>query len=674
MTHHRYGASKALEKLGIARYTFSDFYDKVLVGNLVSINNKISTIDNSVAFHNFIIEHKKSLLDEQLAKMKNAKVFLYGVATPVSKATGHNILSQKATELFKLGLVNGSSLDLIAAEYNPDANTDYWETRLENSKFTLSHFAAWLKSHRSEFNITLKDKTKNIAFWRWLKENQNETLLKEVVGMTILLSDGSYAQSEAIFFSDAYLGDSKIESTVQRFNKAAHFLSPSYMKDGEEISEWKSFFSKVGVKFEIVDILIETIDNSLSSADDTNLIRLITDNREALENHYGDDLIGHLHDLRVKAKDDNFYSISDTILINCESDEPFGYITIPNQISFSYPKENRLIDDLMQDIKGRRIQNLTEWKQLKLDHYLALQEKDDERIRPIHFQFVEDLSKIRNSSTDSLAALLCIDKIKVLDRKGAFQQATSLTISSVYNPFFDFEKCGVVELDYVSDEYSKKCSEYVGRFFRSLNMHRDFIESDIKYLANRSCSIYFWTEYLEKQTEADTKTKIASIQKMITEHKFDDVSCIPTKDYMKRPSELYYGKEVDKFIEKLEDWENKTPLVNLPEVRVSESGLSLFGSLPFKKSLDFLDALYALFNVHNKENRPQILRWLIDGYNPSFMPKINEYRDDELALWKNSQGEKVQIKELYALEYGNRKLEQYFGSNPKIINKGTSIN
>lgn len=669
MTHHGYGASKALEKLGIARYTFSDFYDKVLVGNLVSINNKISTIYNSVAFHNFIIEHKKSLLEEQLAKMKNAKVFLYGVATSVSKATGHNILSQKATELFKLGLVNGSSLDLIAAEYNPDANTDYWETYLENPKFTLSHFAAWLKNNRSEFNSTLKDKTKNIAFWRWLKNNQNETLLKEAVGMTILLSDGSYAQSEAIFFSDAYLGDSKIESTVKRFNKIAHFLSPSYMEDGEEISEWKNFFSKVGVKFEIVDILIETIDNCLSSVDDTNLIRLITDNREALENHYEDDLIGHLHDLRVKAKDDNFYSIGDTILINCESDEPFGYITIPNQISFSYPKENRLIDDLMQDIKGRRIQNLTEWKQLKVDHYLALQEKDVDKIRPIHFEFINDLSKIRNSSTDSLAELLHIDKIKVLDRNGVFQKAEFLTIGSVYNPFFDFEMCDVVELEYVSDKYSNECSEYVGRFFRTLNMHRDFIESDIRYLANRLCSLYFWTTYLEKQTESDTKTKIASIQKMITEHKFDEVSCIPTKDYMKRPSELYYGKEVDKFIEKLEDWENKTPLVNLPEVRVGESGLSLFGSLPFKKSLDSLDALYALFNVQSKENRPQVLRWLIDGYDPSFMPKINEYREDELALWKNSQGEKVQIKELYALEYGNRKLEQYFGSNPKIINK-----
>ena len=253
--------------------------------------------------------------------------------------------------------------------------------------------------------------------------------------MTILLSDGSYAQSEAIFFADAYLGDSKIESTVKRFNKAAHFLSPSYIEDGEEISEWKNFFSKVGVKFEIVDILIETIDNCLSSVDDTNLIRLITDNREALENHYEDDLIGHLHDLRVKAKDDNFYLIGDTILINCESDEPFGYITIPNQISFSYPKENRLIDDLMQDIKGRRIQNLTEWKQLKVDYYLALQEKDVDKIRPIHFEFINDLSKIRNSSTDSLAELLHIEKIKVLDRNGVFREAASLTIGSVYNPF-----------------------------------------------------------------------------------------------------------------------------------------------------------------------------------------------------------------------------------------------
>lgn len=669
MTHHGYGESKALEKLGIARYTFSDFYDKVLVGNLVSINNKISTIDNSVAFHNFIIEHKKSLLDEQIAKMQNAKVFLYGVSTPASLATGHNILSQKANELFKLGLVTGASMDLIATEYNTDANTDYWETRLENQKFTLGHFASWLKSHRSEFELTLNDKTKNIAFWRWLKNNQNETLLKEVAGMPILLSDGGFAQSEATFFSDAYLGESKIESTVLRYNKTAHFVSPSYIEDGEDVSQWKNFFSKVGVKFEIVDILIETIDNSLSCVDDTNLIRLITDNREALENHYGDDLIIHLHNLRVKANDDNFYSIDETILINCESEEPFSYIVIPNQISFSYPKENRLIDDLMQEIKGKRIQNISEWKQLKVDHYLAMQDNDIDKIRPIHFEFVNDLSKIRNSSTDSLAELLHIDKIKVLDRNGVFQEATSLTISSVYNPFFDFEKCGVVELDYVSDEYSKKCSEYVGRFFRSLNMHRDFIESDIKYLANRSCSIYFWTEYLEKQTESDTKTKLASIQKMITEHKFDDVSCIPTKDYMKRPSELYYGKEVDKFIEKLEDWENKTPLVNLPDVRVSESGLSLFSSLPFKKSLDFLDALYALFNVQNKENRPQILRWLIDRYDPSFMPKINEYRDDELALWKNSQGEKVQIKKLYALEYGNRKLEQYFGSNPKIINK-----
>lgn len=669
MTHHGYGMSKSLEKLGVARYSFADFYDSIIVGNLNLINNLISTVVESVAFHNFIIEHKNSLLDEQVAKMKNAKVFLYGVPTPSLKGNGHNILSQKANELFKLGLVECESLDLIAPEYNPDANIEYWENRLGNSKFTIGNFASWLRSHRSEFETTLKDKTKNIAFWRWLKNNQSESLLKEVVGLPILLSNGSLAQSEVIFFSDAYLGELKIETTVQRFNKTAHFLSPSYIEDGDDVLLWKDFFSKLRVKFEIADILIDTIDNSLSTVDDRNLIKLITDNREALENHYADDLISHLHSLRVQAKDGNFYSIGDAILINCESEEPFAYITIPNQISFSYPKENRLIDDLMQDVKGIRIQSLKEWKQLKIDYYLTLQDTDTDKIRSIHFRFINDLAKIRNSNAEALTDYQHIDKIKVLDRHNAFRDAMSLTIGSSYNPFFDFEKCGVAELEYVSDEYNVTCSEYVGRLFRTLNMHRDFIESDIKYLSIRSCSIYFWTVYLEKQTESDSKTKIASIKSMICEHKFDNVSCIPTKDYMKRPSELYYGKEVDKYIDKIEDWENKTPLTNLPEIRISESGTSLFESLPFKESLDFLDALYALFNVQGKEFRPQLLKWLIEGYDSSYMQKIQEYRDDELAIWKNSQGEKVQIKELYALEYGNRKLEQYFGTNPKIINK-----
>lgn len=666
MTHHGYGESKALEKLGIARYTFSDFYDKVLVGNLVSINNKISTIDNSVAFHNFIIEHKKSLLDEQLAKMKDAKVFLQGVDAPALKATGHKILSNKANELVKLGIVQGAALDLIAAEYEPESNLDYWETHLKNSRFTLSHFATWLNNNRNEFEVSLKTPALNISFWRWLKNNYTDSLLKESQGLPILVIDEEVPQSGVIFFSDSYLGDSKIESTVRRFNNTARFLSPSYIQKEDNISEWKDFFTKIGIKFEVVDILIETIDKSIATVKDENLIKLITDNRDALETHYEDNLVKHLHDLRVQAKD-GFYPIKDTVLINYDLEEPFPYITIPYQISFSYPKENRLIDDLMQDIEGKRIQSYAEWQQLKLDYYLSLQDINEDLIRPIHFPFVNDLAIIRNSSTDSLSHLSNIEKIKILDRQNSFCEASTLTIGSKYNPFFDFEKCGVSELKYVSDEYIGVCQEYVGRFFGSIKMHRDFTEADINYLALRSCAIYFWGQYLAKP--ALPEHKISDIRKFITEHKFDSVTCIPTKDGMKRPSELYYGADVDWFINKIEDWENKTPLTELPDVKIGESGISLFGLLPFKKSLDFLDALYALFNVQSKERRPQLLRWMIEGFDSSYLTKIQEYRNDKLSTWKNSQGGKIQIKDLYALEYGKKNLDQYFGSNPKIIDK-----
>lgn len=666
MTHHGYGESKALEKLGIARYTFSDFYDKVLVGNLVSINNKISTIDNSVAFHNFIIEHKKSLLDEQLAKMKDAKVFLQGVDAPALKATGHKILSNKANELVKLGIVQGAALDLIAAEYEPESNLDYWETHLKNSRFTLSHFATWLNNNRNEFEVSLKTPALNISFWRWLKNNYTDSLLKESQGLPILVIDEEVPQSGVIFFSDSYLGDSKIESTVRRFNNTARFLSPSYIQKEDNISEWKDFFTKIGIKFEVVDILIETIDKSIATVEDENLIKLITDNREALETHYEDNLVKHLHDLRVQAKD-GFYPIKDTVLINYDLEEPFPYITIPYQISFSYPKENRLIDDLMQDIEGKRIQSYAEWQQLKLDYYLSLQDINEDLIRPIHFPFVNDLAIIRNSSTDSLSHLSNIEKIKILDRQNSFCEASTLTIGSKYNPFFDFEKCGVSELKYVSDEYIGVCQEYVGRFFGSIKMHRDFTEADINYLALRSCAIYFWGQYLAKP--ALPEHKISDIRKFITEHKFDSVTCIPTKDGMKRPSELYYGADVDWFINKIEDWENKTPLTELPDVKIGESGISLFGLLPFKKSLNFLDALYALFNVQSKERRPQLLRWMIEGFDSSYLTIIQEYRNDKLSTWKNSQGEKIQIKDLYALEYGKKNLDQYFGSNSKIIDK-----
>lgn len=317
----------------------------------------------------------------------------------------------------------------------------------------------------------------------------------------------------------------------------------------------------------------------------------------------------------------------------------------------------------MDEVDGDCVNTLSEWQQRKLDCYLSMQDEDEDSVRSFHYQFINDLSMIRNDNRDSLKEIENIENILLLDKDGEFCEASSLTMSSVYNPLFDFQKCGVESLNYVSDAYSEECSEYVGRLFRALKVHCDFQEEDVNLLEERECAIYFWGTYLTKKDAS-----VSRIKDIISKHLLDGLECIPTKDSMKKPGELYYGKEVSSFIKNIEDRENKIPLSSLPEIKLSDES-TLFGLLPFKESLDFLDALYALVSVLGQDRRTQLLRWIIDSYEESFDDKIEEYRNDEHALWKNNKNEDVQIKNLYALDYWTKTLEQYFGSNPRIINK-----
>jgi len=122
-----------------------------------------------------------------------------------------------------------------------------------------------------------------------------------------------------------------------------------------------------------------------------------------------------------------------------------------------------------------------------------------------------------------------------------------------------------------------------------MGVHHDFEKDDVMKLAERDCSLYFWTKYL---TKPDGNSRIEEVRRYISDGLFNDIACIPTKDYMMKPSDLYYGIEVNKYLKYIEDAENKTPLNDIPDIRVSDEK-TLFGYLPFKQSLDFLDALYA---------------------------------------------------------------------------------
>lgn len=663
-----YGKSKALIAIGVKNYKFGEFFDEVIVAELSSINEKIDVKDKSIEFHNFIIDHLNVLTPDQQSKMLNAKVFLYGQDIASTTAGGHKTLSSKAKELFDKGLVEFSDLDIIDPDYKTEKNVEYWEARLGNTKFTINHFFTWLKDNANTFSDTLEVEELNIEFWRWLKDNVAGKLIEEASILPILLKDGSFDSSdEPVYFSDEYMEGAGIEHSVKIFDEDALFISPKYIEEDDNIEEWKTFWEKVGVKHEIVDILVETVIPRLSDIDDENLPKLLSGNRESLGKCYEDGLISQLTNLRVKAHDGEYYDISETIYIDCEKDEPFPYIKLPNQISYNTAEERRLIKDIIDEIDGDCVSTLSEWQQRKLDCYIAMQTKNCESVRDFHFKLINDLSIIRNNERTVLKDIERLNEIFLLNRDNDFCDATTLTMGSAYNPFFDFEKCGVNSLDYISNSYKAECTEYPGKLFREINVHSDFTEEDINLIENRECSIYFWGKYLTKEDIGSTQ-RIRRIKQFILDELFDDLACIPTKDFMKTPKELYFGEEVSRYVKDIEDWENKVPLKDLPEIKISDNS-SLFGDLPFKDSLDFLDALYALISIPGQERRTQLLKWMINSYDETFGAKIIEYREDEHALWYNNMNEKVHINKLYALDYYDKALEQYFGTNSRIVNK-----
>lgn len=665
MCTKKYGESKAIIAIKAKNYNFNEFFDDVIFEELENINETIDSKESSIAFHSFVVERLRSLTDQQKEVMKKAKVYLYGSDDCCECSEGHKILSKSARELSAMGLVEFADLDIIDPDYHIEDNEDYWKKHLGNELFTVLDFFKWLNENSDTFYETIEDKDNNIKFWRWVRGCQLEdSTLKKLPVLPIYLNTDEFIGSdEIIYLSDNYIEEGGIETIVKNYHPEASFVSAEYIEENDNIENWKKFWVKLGMRFEMVDILIDTIDNRLNETDDEKLPGTLAKYRSKLDEHYEGELISKLTNLRVKAHDGEFYNLDETIYIYCEKDEPFPYIKLPNQISFDTPEQRKLIKDILSEINGDCIETLSEWQQRKVDCYLEMQDDDCELVRDFHYKFIDELSIIRNTDKDSLKEIEHIENIYLLNRENKFCEPTSLTMGSVYNPFFNFEKCGITSLEYVSDSYKLKCAEYPGRLFRALKVHYDIQKEDLCLLENRTCAIYFWNEYLVKKEAA-----ISRIKEFLSDNLFDDIDCIPTKDFMKSPKDLYYGNDVCKYVKYIEDWENKTPHKDIPEIKFPD-GTTVFSKLPFKESLDFLDALYALVNISGQEKRIQLLKWLVDDYDSAYDNKINEYREDEHALWYNNRNEQVHIKDLYALNYEEKSLEQYFGQNSRIINK-----
>lgn len=672
MCTSKYGDSKSILAIKVKKYDFANFFNDVITEELDNINNTISSKDASIAFHAFVIDRLADLTDKQKDVMKGAKVYLYGNDDASDRSEGHHILSKSARELASMGLVEFSDLDIIDPDYHIEENEEYWKTRLGNEQFTVIDFITWLTDNTSTFYSTIEDKDSNIKFWRWVKGCRlaDQTLASFPVLPVYLKTDEFVDSDDTIYLSDEYIEEGGLETIVISYNPDASFISSGYIEESDNIDAWKDFWVKMGVRFEMVDILIDTIDNRLSETDDAKLPATIAKYRSKLEDHYEGGLISNLHNLRVKAHDGEFYSLSEVIYIDSEKDEPFKYIDIPTQVSFATADERRLIVDILDEIDGNKITKLTEWQEIKIDRYLEIQDDEDSEdlLRSIHFRFVDELAAMYIADKDSLKEFDQISNVLFLDSDEEFTDVSKMTEGSLYEPFCDFEKYGL-DYDYISNSYLQECKNDIRKMLnRVFKIHCNFEEDDIVNLSDRDFSIYFWSQYLIKR-DAD----ISGVKKLIDDRKFDSVACIPTKDYMKKPSEIY-SLTISSYVNKhVVDWENKLPLADLPNIEYDkEEKRTLFGLLLSKPSntrLSFCDSLYTLFSFVGKERRIQLLQWMIETYDEKYDVDVTEYRADESAKWKNTKNDDKPIAELYALSYNEKKLEQYFGNLPKIINK-----
>lgn len=670
MCSERYRKSKAILKIKAERYVFSSFFSDIIIKELSAINGCIDTKDKSIDFHNFVIRHKSQITDIQLNEMKNAKVYLYGSDIAADTSSNHHILSKAARELYDKGLVEFSDLDIIAPEYKVEDNVDYWEARLGNTKFTVQDFLKWLGTHLQTFNTTISDKEHNLMFWRWVKQNVSTTSLKMFPTLHVLLVDDTFAKTDdVIYLSDTYIPNGGIESIVKEYDEKASFISPEYVEKDDKIEDWESFWTKLGVLSDVIDILVNTVIPRLKDIDDENLPYILARYRGRLEEKFGNiKLLEVLSNLRVKAADGNFHPLSETVFVNIKggTDEPFAFIKLPNQIYFQTGEERQLVKDIMDYDGGNIIDNETNWQEAKIKRYLEIQtdENLDDLQRSVHYQFINELAGMYERDKTSLNRFENISGILILDNNGYFINANELTLSSVYKPYCDFQKYGIASLLYVSDSYSEHCSSNLSKFFsRVFKVHHDFDETDAQHLTEREFSIYFWTKYLVAKQE---RGHLNRVKELLDSHVIDELACIPTKDFMKKPSDLY-SRKISNYVKKTEDWENKLPLAEIPDIQYDDK--YLFDYLPFMQNLSFSDCLCALFSFRGKESRQEIIRWAIQGYNDGVKDKVVEYRNNKDALWTNARNETVHITNLYALDENCSMLEQYFRGSDRIINR-----
>lgn len=669
--------------LGFIKFSLLPFLHRTVFTNVSSLSEMLSDRETNIAFHRYFCDKKSIISENKLEHLKDTPIFLSSRTDPKGEldgsATDHYLPSEELTSIIQSDIVPIDLLDSIHPDYikNEDDN-EYFGRILKNVAINTDQFIDYICNSEDEIADYLKmDPERNIRFWRWAagakSEKRSKLRVFPILGHSYEDENDVFTTPDTLCLSNKYSGLPNFESVVHRFNRTALFVSERYIDDNDT-KKWVSLFKAIRVTTEDKDLVFNRIIPNLSEMKMPEIIPMISRYTDDIANRLRNEdseLLSNLKRLQLLCADSNYRAVEDVIIsgkyLGIDS-LPVPDISVPNLLSDEYLSKVTDSNDGTLQIKGfikllasqfeNGIDTSTQLRDYQLKSYLSNQQFYLQSFPDRHYRTIGYLAEESIKDPVGINKILQTEKLLLFTSAGTIEEASKLYLGSEYKPNCDFEGNGISSLQYVSGKY-RTFSDNINSFLTSwvVSVRQDFTERNLPLLSNGGFAFYFWSEYASNNQY--------SLSPFLDEEHLSDLPCIPTINGVKKPSELYDYRigDLRKMVLAISggDVSGSLPSVELPAWMASTK-------IGFRPKLYVQDCLSYL-GLNNLNYRRNVYKWLVEcdeSIIDKYYTEIDRFRKS--ALWFNGKKEWVPLTELVALEWGNKTLKDYFGSNDSVCN------
>lgn len=659
--------------LGLKSFDKLHYLRAHLLRHLDDIRENVMDRANNLSFHHYLADLHESLSERDLEGVKGLPIYLSspenenGVLTDSS--SDHYLPNELLTDIVKRDIVPVDILDTIHADYiRNEKDKKYFVDKLGNSEISSAGFFGYIVAAGEDVYDYLLDENRNVRFWRWVcdsnvgKEAIEALNVFPMIGRSCSDTENRYLSPKELYISGEYTQSDGLEGFINEYVNEPCFVSPVYREEGTN-RNWRELFANLGMTVDYLDIILSKIIPQLARYYNTQIVATLAPYTETFiqrMNLNSSKLKEQFGQLRLLCEDGLYRMPNECIVSGAYFDiteENFKEIALGKLVSEQYltdaktPEQQRQIKKFITFIADRfctKAETATQLRDMKIKYFLEHQHEFTEP--EIHFVIIRQLCAAYVKDTEGIFALFKEGKsLLVYTTKDELQPINSLYLSSAFTPNCDFMANGIEELSYVSEQYAVNDVDNCAKsLFRSLGCNQYFTEANLVLLSNIQFATYFW--------EVHAPSNEYALSHICTADNIWNVVCVPTVGGVKKPCQLYdyRNQQLQKMVLQLPGGEEKIPSVKLPEWATK---IGLHSRLSFPDCLEYL-------MLDNTDYRRDVLRWITETKDETisrYKSRIESYHNQ--ANWLCGTKVWKPLRELVALEWGNKTLKGNFGGN-----------